>query len=130
MVAAWSGCVSRHGGSQPRILKSLETPPDISTDDIERIVFDISALGLADFFAADFEVPEEMEDDHVFLKALATTVERSPDQMKEIVARWKRIFGICLILAIGNVKMPMMMMLKCGSHNSSHNRHRECRYRL
>ena len=78
--------------NEPRILKSLETPPDISTDFIERIVFDISALGLADFFAEDFKVPEEMEDDHVFLKALATLIERSPVQMKEIVATMEKNF--------------------------------------
>ena len=78
--------------NEPRILKSLETPPDTSTDFIERIVFDISAIGLADFFAEDFKVPEEMEDDHVFLKALATLVERSPVQMKEIVATMEKNF--------------------------------------
>lgn len=78
--------------NEPRILKSLETPPDTSTDFMERIVFDISALGLADFFAEDFKVPEEMEDDHVFLKALATLVERSPVEMKEIVATMEKNF--------------------------------------
>ena len=78
--------------NEPRIVKSLETPQDISTDDIERIVFDISALGLHDFFAEDFKVPEEMEDDHVFLKALATLIERSPVQMKEIVATMEKNF--------------------------------------
>lgn len=78
--------------NEPRILKSLETPQDTSTDFMERIVFDISALGFADFFAADFKVPEEMEDDHVFLKTLATLVERSPVEMKEIVATMEKNF--------------------------------------